>query len=189
MRWVPDGLAAPAMLEVVLRCKTCDAPYRQGKQVVQVTSEASQWPSIGVGTKMIMRVVFSTQYLKVSMCGASDEVSCRNPTGCSGWLRVLSTGKHVGYRECGRQFQTLLEKKKSTNKAKINDNAHACIHNFRVDAAVRSFKSFNQAHTDVPLTDKWCVCGFLVELCQQPHAQGSWDTKLDVNVHCLRVIC
>lgn len=93
------------MLKMVLKCKARDAQVQrryldaglydlsidQGVEVVQVTDEASGWPSIDAGTKLIMRVVFqqkqrSCKLYRCQLCGAPNRVECRNPADWSGWL-------------------------------------------------------------------------------------------------------
>jgi hypothetical protein len=97
------------MLKVALGCGARDALVQKryldaglydlsidkGAQVVQVTGEASRWPSIDAGTKLIMRVVFqqkqrSCKLYRCQLCGASNSVDCRNPADWSGWLTERS---------------------------------------------------------------------------------------------------
>lgn len=93
-----------AMLKVVLKNKCRDALVQKryfdaglydlsidkGTQVVQVTGEASRWPSIDAGTKLIMRVILqrkqSCKLSKCHLCGALNKIDCRNPADWSGWL-------------------------------------------------------------------------------------------------------
>ncbi|KAN0082346.1 hypothetical protein V8E55_008141 [Tylopilus felleus] len=141
------------MLKMVLKCKARDAQVQrryldaglydlsidQGVEVVQVTDEASGWPSIDAGTKLIMRVVFqqkqrSCKLYRCQLCGAPNRVECRNPADWSGWL----TDGSIDCQECGGRFQILLEKKNGkksiNNTPEIDEDARACIRNFRVDA-------------------------------------------------------
>lgn len=97
------------MLKVVLKNKYRDALVQQryfdaglydlsidkGAQVVQVTNEASRWPSIDAGTKLIMRVILqqkqrSCKLYKCHLCGNLNNVDCRNPADWSGWLTESS---------------------------------------------------------------------------------------------------
>jgi hypothetical protein len=49
------------------------------------------------------------------------------------------------------------------NTPELDDNARACIRNFRVDAVVRSFESSVQYILTFPLIES--KCGFLIDLC------------------------
>ncbi|KAG6370474.1 hypothetical protein JVT61DRAFT_11960 [Boletus reticuloceps] len=164
-----------AMLKVVLRCKARDAQVQRryldaglydlsidkGAQVVQVTGEASRWPCIDAGTKLIMRVVFqqkqhSCKLYSCQLCGASNSVDCRNLADWCGWL----TDGSLDCRECGGRFQILLEKKngkKMMNKVpEIDDDARACIRNFRVDAIKSKHVAFCADGTEeVYEADDW----------------------------------
>jgi DNA-directed RNA polymerase subunit RPC12/RpoP len=164
-----------AMLKVALGCGARDALVQKryldaglydlsidkGAQVVQVTGEASRWPSIDAGTKLIMRVVFqqkqrSCKLYRCQLCGASNSVDCRNPADWSGWL----TERSIDCQECGGRFQILLEKKNGkksmNNTPELDDNARACIRNFRVDAVKSKHVAFCAAGTEeVHEADDW----------------------------------
>ncbi|KAH0828824.1 hypothetical protein J3R83DRAFT_3293 [Lanmaoa asiatica] len=189
-----------AMVKVVLRNKCRDTLVQKryfeaglydlsidkGAQVVQVTGEASRWPSIDAGTKLIMRVIFqqnqrSCKLYKCHLCGGLNKIDCRNPADWSGWLTECS----VDCQECGGRFQILLEKKNGKkamiNMPEVDDDTRACIRNFRVDAiyvsvsdrTVLTLQPCLSPQSHIPHMKKHVA--FCAEGTEEVHEADDWD--------------